>query len=191
MSSHSPNIECQINPTTESVPSLNEPVATSIIDTQYTYNPYSRNYQNKSTQPKPTPLPQRILRSHENDHKFWIGDDMSYRTHHQHTRLILHTCNGGFMNRDNNFIKSKFTNYLQHSTHYLSIVETKVNMSNASSLKQINSSFSEITNGGTVKTNNTPNFSNQTHSQPGGVLSAFYGKLHQRYNKSGFDKYGR
>ena len=49
----------------------------------------------------------------------------------------------------------------------------------------------KLLGGGRILSYNTPNYPSSKGYQPGGVIGAVFGRLHQRYQKSGKDKYGR
>ena len=56
-------------------------------------------------------------------------------------------------------------------------------------INNVNESFNIVSNGGLMRSHNTPNFPTKTNSQPGGVLAGFYGKLHQRHQSTVYDPF--
>ena len=72
--------------------------ATSIIDTTHIYNPYTNRYQPRITVSltQPSKSRQTYFRSPDNDHYFWVGDDMSQQPNNTSTRLVFHSTNGIF-----------------------------------------------------------------------------------------------
>ena len=96
-----------------------------------------------------------------------------------------------FSHKDPNFLHHKFTSYLSRHAHFLAIAETKLNATDYKQTNNVTSSFNLVSNGGLIRTHNTPNFFNSSNSQPGGVLAGFYGKLHQRHQSTGYDPFGR
>ena len=96
-----------------------------------------------------------------------------------------------FSHKDPNFLHHKFTSYVLRHAHFLAIAETKLNATDYKQTNNVTSSFNLVSNGGLIRTHNTPNFFNSSNSQPGGVLAGFYGKLHQRHQSTGYDPFGR
>ena len=180
------------NPNISRNQTLNQrPSPGQLVGTEYVYNPYSNKYQPIQDNKKRPRLVQNVLRTHENDCSFWIGDTITDKPAHSDTRIVLHNCNGGFGERDDNFLKSKFSNYVTNHAHFLSLVETKINISNSKQMSKIISAYDEVTRGGQLTCTNTPHYPSQRGSQPGGVLGAVFGRLHQRLQKTGKDAYGR
>lgn len=169
--------------------SVSQPTPRTLQNGKYMYNNYTKKYQQRRS-PDQKQLTQQTLRTKANDGMFWVGDSLVSTPEHNHTRLVLHNCNGGFRTNDTNFIKSKFATYVNKHCHFIALVETKINNSNAVQLSQVINAFDEVTNGGKLTCTNTPNYIPKG-SQPGGVLHAVYGRLHQRLQKSGHDKFGR
>ena len=64
-------------------------------------------------------------------------------------------------------------------------------MTNSKQIAKVVSAYDEVTRGGQLKCTNTPNYPSARGSQPGGVLGAVYGRLHQRLQKTGQDNFGR
>ena len=69
----------------------NQEHATSIIDTTHIFNPYTNRYQPISiaSHKKLSTTRQTFLRSRDNDHHFWIGDDMSTQPSKNCSRIVF------------------------------------------------------------------------------------------------------
>ena len=92
-----------------------------LIGIEYIFNPYTQKYQQVQDGTKKKPFVQTVLRTTATDSSFWIGDTLTEQPKHSDTRFILHNYNGVFGDRDSNFIKSKFSNYVNNHAHFLAL----------------------------------------------------------------------
>ena len=85
-----------------------------------------------------------------------------------------------------NFRESKKShfNYLDHNIHYLAFSETRINPSHTQTIYEIDHGFTHLVTHGRIDIVNTPGFRSSSAFQPGGIASAFHGKISNRYTKT-------
>ena len=79
----------------------------------------------------------------------------------------------------------------KRQVQYFSIIESTVNVSNKNFQQQLKDEFQVVFPDGELLLTNTPQYKSKSRSQPGGVASAYSGKLRMRYKGQGQDKLGR
>ena len=165
-----------------------------IDTTKLKYNPYTKTYitSTKRANPRSThPQPLLQYSSHSANDDSWIGDDMSPPPAPNHTRFWVQNCQGMITARDLNRFHYEMQLYLDNNIHYLALSETRINPSHTQTIYEIEHGFNHLISHGRIDVVNTPKFTCSSSYQPGGVASAFHGRISNRYTKTIRDPIGR
>ena len=159
------------------------------------YNPYNKTY--VSTKSKRCP---NINTSHQKFIKYsspqssdgeWVGDDLSTPPKPNLTRFWLQNCQGMVTAQDINRFHFEMEQYLDNNIHYMAFTESRLNPNHTKTTYDIEHGFNHLVSHGRIDLANTPGFNPHSAFQPGGVVSAFHGRMSNRYTKTVRDKAGR
>ena len=166
----------------------------SVDPSKLMYNPYNRSYiKSKKRHSKPNTNHRKFIKYASLDYRDdqWIGDDLSIPPQHNHTRFWSQNCQGLVTAHDINRYHFENQMYLDHNIHYLAFSETRINPAHTQTIYEIDHGFNHLVSHGRIDIVNTPGYRSNSAYQPGGVASAFHGRISNRYTKTIRDPAGR
>ena len=156
------------------------------------YNPYKKQYELKEKRrilAEPG-CPQVKFKRDLTTDSIWIGDTMHYNNMNGTVRIWSQNWNGIEKNDSRKFQYDLYEMQQKH-IHYFSVIESTVNTGNKQFVQKLKDDFSIIYPDGELLLTNTPGYTSKSKSQPGGIASAYSGKLRTRIKSHGSDSLGR
>ena len=171
---------------------MNQTASLPLQRNEVVYNPYTKSYLPKGIKHKNIKTHTQLKFHTKSDNpNSWIGDPLEVPAKRQITRFWFHNCNGMTTAHDHIRFQHEISSYISNDIHFISLAETRINVCNKLTSFQIENSMSQLLPNSKIFLHNTPGYNNTTNYQPGGVASAFYGRLQQRYVTTTRDPYGR